>query len=131
LIGGAFLLYLGIRTLLAKPGERAAAASGSGLAGAYLSTFVLTLTNPMTILSFLAVFAALGLGSTHPEPLAAVSLVAGVFAGSALWWLGLSAVVSMLRSKFDARALRWVNIGSGLVIVAFAVAALAGAGVRR
>ena len=131
LIGGAFLLYLGIRTLLAKPGERAAAASGSGLAGAYLSTFVLTLTNPMTILSFLAVFAALGLGSTHPEPLAAVSLVVGVFAGSALWWLGLSAVVSMLRSKFDARALRWVNIGSGLVIVAFAVAALVGAGVRR
>jgi threonine/homoserine/homoserine lactone efflux protein len=131
LIGGAFLLYLGIRTLLAKPGERAAAASGSGLAGAYLSTFVLTLTNPMTILSFLAVFAALGLGSTHPEPLAAVSLVVGVFAGSALWWLGLSAVVSMLRSKFDARALRWVNIGSGLVIVAFAIAALVGAGVRR
>jgi threonine/homoserine/homoserine lactone efflux protein len=131
LIGGAFLLYLGIRTLLAKPGERAAAASGSGLAGAYLSTFVLTLTNPMTILSFLAVFAALGLGSTHPEPLAAVSLVVGVFAGSALWWLGLSAVVSMLRSKFDARALRWVNIGSGLVITAFAVAALVGAGVRR
>ena len=131
LIGGAFLLYLGIRTLLAKPGERAAAASGSGLAGAYLSTFVLTLTNPMTILSFLAVFAAMGMGSTHPEPLAAVSLVVGVFAGSALWWLGLSAVVSMLRSKFDARALRWVNIGSGLVIVAFAVAALVGAGVRR
>jgi len=131
LIGGAFLLYLGIRTLLAKPGERAAAASGSGLARAYLSMFVLTLTNPMTILSFLAVFAALGLGSTHPEPLAAVSLVVGVFAGSALWWLGLSAVVSMLRSKFDARALRWVNIGSGLVIVAFAVAALVGAGVRR
>jgi len=131
LIGGAFLLYLGIRTLLAKPGERAATASGSGLARAYLSTFVLTLTNPMTILSFLAVFAAMGMGSTHPEPLAAVSLVVGVFAGSALWWLGLSAVVSMLRSKFDARALRWVNIGSGLVIVAFAVAALVGAGVRR
>lgn len=131
LIGGAFLLYLGIRTLLAKPGERAAAASGSGLAGAYLSTFVLTLTNPMTILSFLAVFAALGLGSTHPEPLAAVSLVVGVFVGSALWWLGLSGMVSMLRSKFDSRALRWVNIGSGLVIVAFAVAALAGAGGQR
>jgi threonine/homoserine/homoserine lactone efflux protein len=127
-IGGAFLLYLGVRTLLARPGDRAAAASGSGLAGAYFSTFVLTLTNPMTILSFLAVFAALGLGSTHPEPLAAVSLVLGVFLGSALWWLGLSGVVSTLRSRFDARALRWVNIGSGVVIVAFAVMALVGVG---
>jgi len=126
LVGGAFLLYLGLRTLLAKPGERAAAASGVGLVAAYASTFVLTLTNPMTILSFLAVFAALGLGSTHPEPLAAVSLVLGVFLGSALWWLGLSAVVSMLRSRFDARGLRWVNIGSGIVIVAFAVVALVG-----
>ena len=126
LVGGAFLLYLGLRTLLAKPAERAATASGVGLVGAYASTFVLTLTNPMTILSFLAVFAALGLGSTHPEPLAAVSLVLGVFLGSALWWLGLSAVVSMLRSRFDARGLRWVNIGSGIVIVAFAVVALVG-----
>jgi threonine/homoserine/homoserine lactone efflux protein len=130
LIGGAFLLYLGVRTLLAKPGDRAAAASGSGLAGAYLSTFVLTLTNPMTILSFLAVFAALGLCSTHPEPLAAVSLVLGVFLGSALWWLGLSGAVSMLRSRFDTRELRWVNLASGVVIVAFGVIAIASSAAR-
>ena len=127
-IGGAFLLYLGVRTLLARPSDRAAAATGTGLAGAYLSTFVLTLTNPMTILSFLAVFAALGLGSTHPEVLAAVSLVSGVFVGSALWWLGLSGAVSLLRSRFDARGLRWVNVGSGVVIVAFGVIAMASAG---
>lgn len=130
LVGGAFLLYMGVRTLLAKPGDRAAAASGSGLAGAYLSTFVLTLTNPMTILSFLAVFAALGLGSTHPEPLAAVSLVLGVFLGSALWWLGLSGAVSMLRSRFDTRELRWVNLASGVVIVAFGVIAIASSAAR-
>lgn len=130
LVGGAFLLYMGVRTLLAKPGDRAAAASGSGLAGAYLSTFVLTLTNPMTIFSFLAVFAALGLGSTHPEPLAAVSLVLGVFLGSALWWLGLSGAVSMLRSRFDTRELRWVNLASGVVIVAFGVIAIASSAAR-
>jgi threonine/homoserine/homoserine lactone efflux protein len=130
LVGGAFLLYMGVRTLLAKPGDRAAAASGSGLAGAYLSTFVLTLTNPMTILSFLAVFAALGLGSTHPEPLAAVSLVLGVFLGSALWWLGLSGAVSMLRSRFDTRELRWVNLASGVAIVAFGVIAIASSAAR-
>jgi arginine exporter protein ArgO len=74
------------------------------------------------------VFAAPFPGSTHPEPVAAVSLVLGVFLGSALWWLGLSGVVSMLRSRFDSRGLRWVNIGSGVVVVAFAVVALVGVG---
>ena len=110
LIGGAFLLYLGLRTLLAKPAARAAETPGrAGLLGAFASTFLLTLTNPMTILSFVAVFAALGLGTTHPEPLSAAGLVIGVFAGSALWWLTLSAAVAMFRSRFDARGLRWVN----------------------
>src|SRR5690242_13032805 len=60
LIGGGFLLYLGVRTVLARPAERAASAGGKGLAGAYGSTLFLTLTNPLTILSFAAIFAGLG-----------------------------------------------------------------------
>jgi threonine/homoserine/homoserine lactone efflux protein len=124
LIGGAFLLYLGARTLLAAPGERAAESSGAGLIGAFASTFGLTLTNPMTILSFVAVFAALGLGTSHPEPAAAATLVLGVFLGSALWWLTLSGAVGILRARFDATSLRWVNRVSGLVITAFGVAAI-------
>jgi threonine/homoserine/homoserine lactone efflux protein len=146
LIGGAFLLYLGVRTFLAKPSERAAEApreeehSGRGrasagalrrrsasghmrLVSAFVSTFVLTLTNPMTILSFVAVFAALGLGTTHPDPLSAAGLVLGVFVGSALWWLTLSGAVSLFRSRFDERGLVWVNRVSGAVITAFGLAA--------
>jgi threonine/homoserine/homoserine lactone efflux protein len=146
LIGGAFLLYLGVRTFLAKPAERAADvvqeerhSEGAGgapgrpggdaferrrLLGAFASTFVLTLTNPMTILSFVAVFAALGLGTTHPAPLSAAGLVFGVFVGSALWWLTLSGAVSLFRSRFDERGLVWVNRVSGAVIAAFGLAAL-------
>jgi threonine/homoserine/homoserine lactone efflux protein len=124
LIGGAFLLYLGVRTFLAKPSSRAAEARGSGLLSAYASTFLLTLTNPMTILSFVAVFAALGLGTTHPEPLAAAVLVLGVFVGSAIWWLTLSSGVSVFRSRFDEARLRWVNRISGGVITAFGAAAI-------
>ncbi|MBS1966520.1 MAG: LysE family transporter, partial [Chloroflexi bacterium SZAS-1] len=90
LIGGAFLCYLGIRTLLARPAAQAANASGVGLFGAYASTFFLTLTNPTTILSFLAVFAGLGLASAAGNYGAAALLVLGVFIGSALWWLLLS-----------------------------------------
>jgi len=85
---------------------------------------VLTLSNPMTILSFLAVFAGLGIGSTHGRPVAALLLVAGVVAGSAAWWLLLSAGVGLLRSRFDGRAMRWVNRVSAAVIGAFGLAAL-------
>lgn len=124
LIGGALLLVMAWRTWRARPEARAASARGAGLLGAFGSTFVLTLSNPMTILAFLAVFAGLGIGSMHGRPTPALLVVAGVVAGSAAWWLMLSAGVSLLRSRFDARAMRWVNRVSAAVIGAFGLAAL-------
>lgn len=123
-IGGAFLVWLGIRTFLARNAERAAEARGKGLGGAFLSTFVLTLTNPMTILSFVAVFAGFGLGVQARGIASATTLVAGVFLGSAAWWLLLSGLVSLMRERVSARALAWVNRVSGVVITAFGVLAL-------
>ena len=124
LVGGAFLCYLGVKTLLAKPAEEAAETRGTGLLGAYGSTFFLTLTNPMTILSFAAIFAGLGVAETGGDYASAAILVLGVFAGSALWWLLLSGGVSLFRSKFTPQALVWVNLISGLVVVGFGVFAL-------
>ena len=125
LVGGAFLLYLGIRTLLAKPSEQAAATHGSGLPGAYASTFLLTLTNPITILSFVAIFAGLGLAGTASHYASAGVLVLGVFIGSAVWWFLLSGGVGLFRDKFNPRALLWVNRISGLIILGFGIFALA------
>lgn len=125
LIGGAFLCYLGVRTLLAKPAERAALAQGQGLIRAYTSTFFLTVTNPLTILSFAAVFAGLGIASAAGDYVSAASLVLGVFAGSAAWWLLLSGGVSIFRTRFDLRAMSWVNRISGVIITSFGVIALA------
>lgn len=127
LVGGLFLLYLGIKTLLARPAEEAAqvAARGKGLGGAYASTFVLTLTNPLTILSFLAIFAGLGAG-TQSGYGGALLLVIGVFAGSALWWLALSGGVSLLRERLNACALLWINRLSGAIILVFALTILRG-----
>jgi threonine/homoserine/homoserine lactone efflux protein len=124
LIGGAFLCYLGIRTLLAAPAEGAAPVKENGLVGAYASTLFLTLTNPLTILSFAAIFAGLGLASTSGNYVSAAILVLGVFIGSAAWWLLLSGGVSLLRSRFGARAMRWVNRISGGIITIFGVLAL-------
>jgi threonine/homoserine/homoserine lactone efflux protein len=130
LIGGVFLLALGVRTLRSKPAERAAQASaGRGLAGSYLSTLVLTLTNPMTIISFAGIFAALGVAETGGSLAAAVWLVAGVFAGSAAWWLLLSGGVGLMRDRIATGALLWVNRASGVVLVAFGAVAVWQAGV--
>jgi threonine/homoserine/homoserine lactone efflux protein len=127
LVGGLFLLYLGVKTFLSQP----AADSGQpthtrsrGLWGAYLSTLLLTLTNPLTILSFAAIFAGLGLVETGGNPLSAGILVLGVFSGSAAWWLLLSGGVSLLRAKVTNGTLRWINRLAGVVIVGFGVAAL-------
>ncbi|MCU0538768.1 MAG: LysE family translocator [Desulfobacterales bacterium] len=124
LAGGLFLLMLGIRTLAAPPARNPAAASGTGLAAGYLSTFLLTLTNPMTILSFAAIFAALGVARTGGDFAAAALLVLGVFLGSAAWWLLLSGGVGLVRERLNPAILRWVNRLSGLILVIFGAAAL-------
>ena len=124
LIGGLFLCYLGVKTLLAKPSEQPASVESKGLAGAYGSTFFLTLTNPMTILSFTAVFAGLGVGSASGDYGSAAILVLGVFIGSSLWWLFLNGMAGAFRTRFDTRALRWVNGISGVIITVFGLAAL-------
>jgi threonine/homoserine/homoserine lactone efflux protein len=122
-LGGLFLCYLGIRTFISKPAE-AAAVRSSGLLSAYFSTLLLTVTNPLTILSFAAVFAGLGLAAI-PDYLAASALVAGVFLGSALWWLLLSSGVSLLRSRVGSTWVQTVNRLSGGVLLAFGLYALA------
>jgi threonine/homoserine/homoserine lactone efflux protein len=118
IIGAVFLLYLGVRTMRERPAEREATVSArSGLVGAWASTFALTLSNPMTILSFMAMFAGASAPTSNAE---AMLLVVGVFAGSALWWLTLSTIVGLLRTRFSPAGLRWVNVASGAVLIAFA-----------
>jgi threonine/homoserine/homoserine lactone efflux protein len=126
LFGGLFLCYLGIKTLLSKPAEQAATAGGSGLLGSYVSTFLLTVTNPMTILSFAAIFAGLGLANTNGSYASALVLVLGVFLGSAAWWLLLSGGVGLFRDKFNTQGLLWVNRISGVIILVFGMIALGG-----
>lgn len=125
-VGGVLLCYLGARTLLAKPAiEAAAARSGRGLFGAYATTIGLTLTNPATIISFATVFAAAGLaGATGATVAAPALLTAGVFLGSACWWLLLSGGVSLLRARLTPGALRWVNWVSGVLLLTFGIVAI-------
>ena len=124
LLGGLFLCYLGARTIISKPSQETNQSEGQGMHRAFASTFLLTLTNPMTILSFTAIFAALGLGSASANYFSATLIVVGVFLGSALWWLLLSGGVSLLRSKITHTIFLWVNRGSGMIILLFGILAL-------
>jgi threonine/homoserine/homoserine lactone efflux protein len=126
LVGGLFLVYLGVRTFVARAVTSVDGGSSvtprAPLWAAYATTFALTLTNPMTILSFAAIFAGLGVATRDYE--SAGLLVAGVFAGSALWWLILSSAPGALRTRLRPESLRWVNRGAGVVIAAFGILAL-------
>jgi threonine/homoserine/homoserine lactone efflux protein len=126
LVGGAFLIYLGItafrRAVPMAPVKGAPQAGG--LAGAYASTLLLTLSNPATILSFLTIFAGAGVVSSAHSVQAALALVAGVFSGSSLWWLLLSVLVAWLGARLGPRVLAWVNRLAGVMLGFFGLVIL-------
>ncbi len=114
--GGILLLYLGLRTFRKIPADPKIPIQNSGIIRTYFTAFFITLTNPLTIFAFLAVFAALGLGSDLGN-FSASALVAGVFFGSALWFLLLSSVITLFRRKLDLVGLGWVNKIAGILII--------------
>ena len=123
LIGGAVLVWLAVRTIRAKPPESTATAEDRpGLGGAFLSIYGLTMTNPMTILSFAGIFAALGLSGRGG--LDAALLTLGVLLGSSLWWVVLTAAVGRVRGRITPRVLTWINRISGAVLLVFGLAAV-------
>jgi len=121
ILGGCFLLYLGIKTFFEEPADHAAQVNRSGYFGAYLSTFFLTITNPLTIISFAAIFAGTMLVGKTGSP---IVLVAGVFTGSACWWLALSLGVGMMRDRLSSDHMIWINRISGTIITTFGIVAL-------
>lgn len=123
LFGGLFLVGLGLKTALANPpstgsGETPLPPKQRSWHAAYLSTLALTLASPATIIAFVAIFAGVGLGVTAGKPLHALELVAGVFSGSAAWWLALSLGAGVLRDRLHARSLHVMHVISGLCIMA-------------
>lgn len=126
IIGGFYLLYLGIKLILAKPREQSNVGnSDKSPWHALATTYFLTITNPATILSFVAVFAGLGLGTEHPDLLHAIILVLGIILGSAIWWLMLSGGVAfILHHRMSKNTMRYINLMSGIIILVFGIFAL-------
>jgi threonine/homoserine/homoserine lactone efflux protein len=119
LVGGVFLVYLGVKILLSKPSVDAQAQEPVGHWKAFVSTLGLTLANPPTILAFAAIFAGLGLVTSDYG--SASLVVLGVFLGSASWWIILAAGAGWLRGRIGATLMRAINLVSGLSILGFAL----------
>lgn len=137
LVGGAVLVFVGVRSM-AQAGRRTADTAGSTDAspgvpapkdshvGLYASAVGLTLTNPMTIMAFGAIFAGAGL-SAEPTVLAALLATLGVASGSLAWWLVLTSGVALARHGIGEQLVMWVTRGSGVVVAGFGLAAIGSA----
>ncbi|HOV10291.1 MAG TPA: LysE family transporter [Bacteroidales bacterium] len=120
LIGLAFLFYIGIKTIMKKGREiEFNPDADRGLLKDYLTTLFLTITNPMTILFFIAVFAGLGLSKTVNGFDSVIQLTTGVFVGSCIWWLFLSGLTNKLKTKINKTILRKIDLVSGIMILFF------------
>jgi threonine/homoserine/homoserine lactone efflux protein len=124
LIGGLFLCYLGYTIYMTEPVTQARIKDINGLLGAYATTFFLTFSNPVTILSFVAIYAGWHVPSLDGQYVAAATLTSGVFIGSAMWWVALFLGLETFHEKFNLRFLFWVHRVSGTIIAVLGVAVL-------
>lgn len=118
LAAGLFLLYLGIKTMLARQSGEAAPQPATRAGRAFAGTVLLTLTNPPTIIMFAAIFASLSPPGGY-DPAGAAFTVGGVITGSLLWWCALVAGVSAVRQAVGLRARRWIDRTAGAVLALF------------
>jgi threonine/homoserine/homoserine lactone efflux protein len=131
-IGSVFLLYLGGKTFGAaapNPADAAVRDKSGGAVAAYLSTLLLTLANPLTILSFAAAFAGMGTATGSDGFIgygATFTMLVGVFSGSAFWWLVLTTVAGTARGRLSPPLFAAINRVSGLVLLGFGLYTLVG-----
>ena len=124
LIGGTFMAILGAHTWRSAAFSMAPPQRGPGMLRDFVSTFLITMTNPATILGVIGVFAALGSAAQPADRADAGLLVAGIFSGSVLWWVVLASVASAVRSRFTPDRMRIFNHLSGALLLIFAAVAL-------
>jgi|SRR5580704_2403048 threonine/homoserine/homoserine lactone efflux protein len=118
LIGGILLMGIGVVYYRQPPLSLKEGENGSSAHSDFVSAFLLTATNPTTILTFLAVLAMLGIGQRRPLWETSL-LVGGIFCGSMTWWAILTGGVNLLRDKVTDRTMCWLNRVGGIAIGVF------------
>lgn len=124
LIGGLVLLIMGYKLFVTNPGvqlRKQLKKKGSGLFGDFMSIYALTISNPITIFVFAAVFAGFKIVDKNSQFVSVLSLVSGVLLGACLWWFTLSSIVSIFRDKFKLRRMLVINRIAAVLVVLFAL----------
>ena len=120
LVGGIFLLFLSYRSFCSKANPLHMRLHHMSYVKDFIGTFFLTLTNPLTIICYLAIFAALGLAEDLGK-FSSILLISGVFVGAATWWIILSEGVGLLRHKLSPHSMLWINRAAGIIIGALGI----------
>lgn len=123
LIGGVFLIYLGVSLFFLRSSRISPKTKGTRSLAAYSSTFFLTLTNPVTILAFVAIFSNLGIIETD-STIMSLMLVLGVFLGSIVWWLFLCSIAGLVANRVNGFSFIWINRISGSILLLFGLLSL-------
>jgi len=121
--GAVLLLLLGIKIYLTQPKLNTGSKGrpNASLIGDMVSTYFLTITNPLTLIVFIGVFAGFGMASDVVSLRSTILIILGIFLGAALWWFALTCIVNLFRSKINENTLRWINKIAGATIVIFVI----------
>jgi threonine/homoserine/homoserine lactone efflux protein len=120
-IGAVVLLALGIHIFFKNPVTdlRRNKLRGNTHFQDFVSSFLVTFSNPLTVFVFLAVFTSSGVAISLEQPYHSFFVILGIFAGAFIWWFSLSGIVSLFRHKINLRLLWWINKTAGVVIILF------------
>lgn len=123
LFGGVFLLYLAYKEIKSTPTiSYDGFDKNKKLGRLALQVFFLTLTNPMTILSFVGIFASIGGGVS--SPIESYAMIIGIFLGSMSWWLTLGFIISKIQNKLPEVWIGRIRYLSTLILAGFGLLSL-------
>ena len=118
IVGGLLILAMGISTLLKKQSETTNGEAKANYRTMFLSAFSVGITNPAAVLTFLFAFSYFGidgkLGAAN-----GIALVAGVFLGTLIWWITLSAIARKIKEKFGEKGFKGLNKIFGIIMIGF------------
>lgn len=123
IIGGIFLTFIGIKIYFSNPIKqiRAQRTQGNKFFSDFITSFLITISNPITILAFGLIFSSFNMIESNENSTNISILIASVFAGALIWWLLLITIISLFKSKIRLRNLFWINKVTGVLIVIFAL----------